>query len=182
VVVGGGDSAVDWVLMLEPVAASVAIVHRRDEFRAHAHSVRQMASTRVRVITNAEISAVRGEPHLAEVAVQVRGSDVPEWIACDRLVAALGFTANLGPLLDWGFTIDKRSIVTDSSGATNLPGVYAAGDIVEYPGKVRLIATGFGEAATAVNNAFVYLHPGRSAFPGHLSEHPPEAILASVGV
>jgi len=179
VVVGGGDSAVDWVLMLEPIAASVTIVHRRVDFRAHGHSVQQMGETTARVITNAEISAVRGDPHVAEVEVHNKVSDEREWIPCDRLVAALGFTVNLGPLLQWGLTIDKRSIVTDSTGATNLPGVFAAGDIVEYPGKVKLIATGFGEVATAVNNAFVYLNPGRSAFPGHLSENPPEAVLAA---
>lgn len=179
VVVGGGDSAVDWVLMLEPVARSLTIVHRRAEFRAHEHSVRQMRDSRARVITDAEIADIRGEPDLATVAVRSKGSDDVEWINCDRVIAALGFTANLGPLLRWGLEIEKRSIVTDSSGATNVAGIYAAGDIVEYPGKVKLIVSGFGEAATAVNNAFAHLNPGRSAFPGHLSENPPEALAAA---
>lgn len=178
VVVGGGDSAVDWVLMLEPIASSITIVHRRAEFRAHEHSVKQMRATRARVITDAQISAVRGDPHVAEVEVTIKGQE-SERLPCDRLVTALGFTADLGPLLKWGLVLDKRSIVTDSAGATNIPGVYAAGDIVEYPGKVKLIATGFGEAATAVNNAFVHLNPNRSLFPGHLSEHPPEQVVAA---
>jgi len=178
-VVGGGDSAVDWVLMLEPIARSVTIVHRRAEFRAHEHSVRQMLATGARVITDAEVADVRGDSELTAVAVRSKGADEVEWLDCDRVVAALGFTANLGPLLTWGLEIDKRSVVTDSSGATNVAGVYAAGDIVEYPGKVKLIVSGFGEAATAVNNAFAHLNPGRSAFPGHLSESPPEALATA---
>jgi thioredoxin reductase (NADPH) len=89
----------------------------------------------------------------------------------------LGFTANLGPLLEWGIQIvGKRHIATDTTGATDVPGVYAAGDIVDYPGKVRLIATGFGEVATAVNNAAAYLNPDVSAFPGHLSDYAPPGM------
>lgn len=181
VVVGGGDSAVDWVLMLEPIARSVSIVHRRETFRAHEHSVKQMMGTSARVITDAEISAVHGEPHVTHVEVTVKGAEGPEAIACDRLIAALGFTANLGPIATWGLELNKRSIATDSSGATNVEGIYAAGDITEYPGKVKLIVSGFGEVATAVNNAFAYLNPGRPAFPGHLSETPPTQVVAAVG-
>jgi thioredoxin reductase (NADPH) len=94
-------------------------------------------------------------------------------LPCDKLVAALGFTANLGPLMEWGIDIQKRQIMVDTKGATTVPGIYAAGDIVDYDGKVKLIATGFGEVATAVNNAFAYLNPGKSAFPGHLSDYAP---------
>jgi thioredoxin reductase (NADPH) len=89
-------------------------------------------------------------------------------------VAALGFTANLGPLMEWGIDIRKRQISVDSMGRTSVPGIYAAGDIVDYDGKVKLIATGFGEVATAVNNAAAYLNPKVSAFPGHLSDYAPE--------
>jgi thioredoxin reductase (NADPH) len=173
VVVGGGDSALDWALMLEPIGKSVTIVHRRDEFRAHQHSVELLKASSVQIVTAAQVSAVRGDPDVTEVDLTIKGRDDPMTLPCDKLVAALGFTANLGPLLEWGLQIDKRSIVVDSKGATNIPGVYAAGDIVEYDGKVKLIATGFGEAATAVNNAFAYLNPGKSAFPGHLSDYAP---------
>ena len=101
-------------------------------------------------------------------------------LPCDRLVAALGFTANLGPLLDWGLDVaQRRHLVVDTTQRTSVPGVYAAGDICEYPGKVRLIATGFGEVATAVNNAYAYLNPGHSAFPGHLSDYAPPGALTS---
>jgi thioredoxin reductase (NADPH) len=127
----------------------------------------------VQILTDAQVSAVRGDPDVAEVDVAIAGEDEPLTLPCDKLVAALGFTANLGPLMEWGLEIRKRAIVVNTAGATNVPGVYAAGDIVDYEGKVKLIATGFGEVATAVNNAFAYLNPGKSAFPGHLSDYAP---------
>ena len=86
------------------------------------------------------------------------------------MVAALGFVADLGPLQQWGIEVSKRHVVVDASMRTNLPRVFAAGDITEYPGKVRLIAVGFGEAATAVNNAAVVIDPSAHVFPGHSSE------------
>jgi len=173
VVVGGGDSALDWALMLESIGKSVTVVHRRAEFRAHQHSVELLKASSVRVITDAQVSGVRGDPDVVEVDVTVAGQDEPVTLPCDKLIAALGFTANLGPLMEWGIEIKKRAIVVNSAGATNVPGIYAAGDIVDYEGKVKLIATGFGEVATAVNNAFAYLNPGKSAFPGHLSDYAP---------
>ena len=173
VVVGGGDSALDWALMLEPIGKSVTIVHRRNEFRAHQHSVELLKTSSVRILTDAQISGVRGDPDVSEVDVTVKGDDAPVTLACDKLIAALGFTANLGPLMEWGIDIQKRQIMVDTKGATSVPGIYAAGDIVDYDGKVKLIATGFGEVATAVNNAFAYLNPGKSAFPGHLSDYAP---------
>ena len=173
VVVGGGDSALDWALMLESIGKSVTLIHRRAEFRAHQHSVELLKASTVRIITDAEISGVRGDPDVAEVDVTVKTDGAVTTLACDKLVAALGFTANLGPLMEWGIDIQKRQIMVDTAGATSVPGVYAAGDIVDYEGKVKLIATGFGEVATAVNNAFAYLNPGMSAFPGHLSDYAP---------
>ena len=173
VVVGGGDSALDWALMLEPIASSVTVVHRRGEFRAHQHSVELLHNSTVRIITDAQISAVRGDPDVTGVTVTVKGGE-DVTLPCGKLIAALGFTANLGPLMEWGLRIEKRQIMIDTAGATSVPGIYAAGDIVDYDGKVKLIATGFGEVATAVNNAFAYLNPGKSAFPGHLSDYAPE--------
>ncbi len=172
VVVGGGDSALDWALMLEPIAKSVTIVHRRAQFRAHAHSVQVLQRSSVTMLTDAQITAVRGDPHVSEVDIDVAGE--VRTLPCARLVAALGFTANLGPLLDWGLQIEKRSIAVDTMGRTSVTGIYAAGDIVEYQGKVKLIATGFGEVATAVNNVAAYLNPDVSAFPGHLSDYAPD--------
>ena len=171
VVVGGGDSALDWALMLEPIAKSVTIVHRRAQFRAHPHSVELLMASSVNMLTDAQISAVRGDPAVSEVEVDAAGTI--HTISCSRLVAALGFTANLGPLMEWGIDIRKRQILVDTAGRTTVPGIYAAGDIVDYDGKVNLIATGFGEVATAVNNAAAFLNPAVSAFPGHLSDYAP---------
>ncbi|MDQ2836716.1 MAG: NAD(P)/FAD-dependent oxidoreductase [Actinomycetota bacterium] len=179
VIVGGGDSAVDWALLLEPIAKSVALVHRRATFRAHPHSVEVLRDTSVRIITDAQVAEVAGDP-VSGVVVSV--NDETEMLPCDRLVAALGFIANLGPLLEWGLTIQqKRHIVVDTTMATSVPGVYAAGDICDYPGKVRLIATGFGEVATAVNNAVAFIDPSASVFPGHLSDYAPPGTLGAPG-
>jgi thioredoxin reductase (NADPH) len=168
-IVGGGDSAFDWALALHAVARSVTLVHRRDRFRAHAATVGRVRELPVRILVNAQITALHGSGTVtaAEVTVDREGT---LRLPVDTVVAALGFTADLGPLAEWGLRLDRRHILVDSTMATNLPRVFAAGDIVDYPGKVRLIATGFGEAATAVNNAAVAIDPEAHLFPGHSSE------------
>jgi ferredoxin/flavodoxin---NADP+ reductase len=173
VIVGGGDSAIDWALMLEPLARSVTLVHRRDAFRAHSGSVEKVRATNVEMLVNAQVTALEGEAVLERAHVSIRGEDDPRILKCDKVVAALGFTANLGPLREWGLELrDKRHLVVDTAMHTNIPGVFAAGDITDYPGKVRLISVGFGEAATAVNNAAVHLDPAAHIFPGHTSNDP----------
>jgi thioredoxin reductase len=169
VIVGGGDSAFDWALHLEPIANSVALVHRRDAFRAHARTVEQVRASSVEIITKAQVTALRGEDSVEEVEIVVDGQD-PIVRPAQAVVAALGFIADLGALQNWGITTAKRHVVVDSAMRTNLERVFAAGDITEYPGKVRLIAVGFGEAATAVNNAAVAIDPSAHVFPGHSSE------------
>lgn len=168
-IVGGGDSAFDWAVTLAPIARSVTLVHRREKFRAHASTVTRVQALPVRVVVNAEVTHLHGEDRVTGAELTVRGGPV-ETLPVDTVVAALGFTADLGPLAEWGLTLDRRHIVVDSAMATNLPRVFAAGDITEYPGKVRLIATGFGEAATAVNNAAVVIDPSAHLFPGHSSD------------
>ncbi|MEU5786542.1 NAD(P)/FAD-dependent oxidoreductase [Micromonospora purpureochromogenes] len=168
-IVGGGDSAFDWALTLQPLARSVTLVHRREKFRAHASTVSRVLALPVRVIVNAELTRLHGDATVTAAEITVRGGDA-ETLPVDTVVAALGFTADLGPLAEWGLGLDRRHIVVDSAMATNLPRVFAAGDITEYPGKVRLIATGFGEAATAVNNAAVAIDPSAHLFPGHSSD------------
>jgi ferredoxin/flavodoxin---NADP+ reductase len=177
VIVGGGDSAFDWALHLEPVAASVTLVHRRDKFRAHQRTVEQVQATAVEILTKAQVTALHGpngsadgEGLLESVDIDVDGESVTR--PCQALVAALGFVADLGPLQEWGIEVEKRHVVVDSAMRTNLERVFAAGDITEYPGKVRLIAVGFGEAATAVNNAAVAIDPSAHVFPGHSSDAP----------
>jgi thioredoxin reductase (NADPH) len=168
VIVGGGDSAFDWALNLQGIARSIALVHRRDAFRAHERTVQQVQESDVEIITKAQVAELVGEGTLESVVIDVDGESVTR--PCQALVAALGFIADLGPLQQWGIEVSKRHIVVDSAMRTNLPRVFAAGDITEYPGKVRLIAVGFGEAATAVNNATVAIDPTAHVFPGHSSE------------
>ena len=170
VVVGGGDSAFDWILALHPVAASVTLVHRRAKFRAAESIVRQARELGTRIITDAEVTAfvedASGALEAVEVSVKATGE---ERLPANAVVAALGFTADLGPIESWGLEIDHRAIAVDSTMATARERVYAAGDVAAYPGKVKLIATGFGEAATAVNNIAVALDPDAHLFPGHSS-------------
>ncbi|MEE6309336.1 NAD(P)/FAD-dependent oxidoreductase [Plantactinospora veratri] len=168
-IVGGGDSAFDWALALQPLARSVTLVHRREKFRAHAATVDRVRELPVRIVVNAEVTTLHGEGAVTGAEIAVKGGPT-ETIPVDTVVAALGFTADLGPLTEWGLDLDKRHIRVDSTMVTNLPRVFSAGDITEYPGKVRLIATGFGEAATAVNNAAVVINPAAHLFPGHSSD------------
>ena len=171
VIVGGGASAVDWALALQPVAKTVTLVHRREKFRAHASTVARVQALPIEIIVNAEVTRMHAaDGRCTGVEVTVRGAG-PRTLPADTVVAALGFTADLGPLAGWGLELDKRHIKVDSTTATNLPRVFAAGDISEYPGKVRLIAVGFGEAATAVNNAAVIIDPAAHLFPGHSSDN-----------
>jgi ferredoxin/flavodoxin---NADP+ reductase len=169
VIVGGGDSAFDWAVNLEPIAASITLVHRRDAFRAHERTVQAVRDSDTEIITKAQLTGLFGEPTVSEVEITVDGQD-PVRRPAQAVVAALGFVADLGPLQQWGIEVVKRHIVVDSSMRTNLPRVFSAGDVTEYPGKVRLIAVGFGEAATAVNNAAVVIDPSAHVFPGHSSE------------
>lgn len=170
VVVGGGDSACDWALTLEPIASHVTLVHRRSEFRAHAHTVAQLRRSTVEVITDAEVTGIVGDEWVEKVEVAGKDGQLLTRRA-HAVIAALGFTANLGPIRSWGIDIvANRYIAVDTTMATNLPGVFAAGDITDYPGKVRLISVGFGEAATAVNNAAVLIDPAEQLFPGHSSD------------
>ena len=168
-IVGGGDSAFDWAIHLQPIAQSITLVHRRDAFRAHERSVQTVRDSGAEIITKAQVTGLYGEPTVAEVEITVDGQD-PVRRPAQAVVAALGFVADLGPLQTWGIEVVKRHIVVDSSMRTNLPRVFAGGDVTEYPGKVRLIAVGFGEAATAVNNAAVVIDPHAHVFPGHSSE------------
>ncbi|MGZ4553398.1 MAG: NAD(P)/FAD-dependent oxidoreductase [Mycobacteriaceae bacterium] len=169
VVVGGGDSAFDWALALHPIAKSVTLVHRRSKFRAHAGSVDAVRQLGIELVTDAQVQELRAGENgeLAEVFVEVDGA--LRTLPAQAVIAALGFTADLGPLTEWDLTIERRQIAVDSSMSTGRPRVYGAGDIVTYPGKVSLIATGFGEAATAVNNIAVELDPSAHLFPGHSS-------------
>lgn len=169
VIVGGGDSAFDWAWSLRDIAKSLTIVHRRDAFRAHATTVDMVREAGVRLIVNAEVAAVSGDEVVRSVTVRSKGDGAEETLPCDTLVAALGFVANIGPITEWGLELDKRHIKVTPSMHTNLERVLACGDICSYEGRVPLIAVGFGEAATAVNNAARLIDPSFGLFPGHSS-------------
>lgn len=169
VIVGGGDSAFDWAHSLEGIAGEITLVHRRDKFRAHQATVDAVLASRVEVITNAQVTALQGDGHVDGVEITTTDGEVLHRPA-QAVVAALGFIADLSAMKEWGIEFDKRHLKVDTAMRTNLPRVFAAGDITEYPGKVRLIAVGFGEVATAVNNAAPIIFPDQGIFPGHSSE------------
>jgi ferredoxin/flavodoxin---NADP+ reductase len=170
VVFGGGDSAVDWALMLEPIAKKVTIVHRRDKFRAHEHSVENLHNSKVEIKTPfVPAEFIPDENGIKQVVLDSVGGETKEVMEVDAVIVNYGFVSSLGPIKSWGLNIDKNSIVVNSKMETNIPGIYAAGDICTYDGKVKLIACGFGEAPTAVNNAKAYIDPKAKIQPLHSS-------------
>lgn len=168
-IVGGGDSAVDWALNLLPVARHIILIHRRDGFRAHEDSVRQLMHSSARVKVFYELKHILGNGRVQGAIVSDNKTKAEERLDVDAVVACLGFVSNLGPIKEWGVELEDDSIKVNTKMETSVPGIYAAGDVTTYPGKVKLIATGFGEAATAINNATKYIHPSASVFPGHSS-------------
>lgn len=166
---GGGDSAVDWALMLEPIAKSVTLIHRRDKFRAHEHSVDNLLNSTVKVLTPYEITALHGADVIERVTLAHVETHEKHDLNVDAVIVNFGFLSSLGPITQWGLNIEKGSIIVDSRMETSIPGIFAAGDVTTYPGKLKLIAVGFGEAPTAVNNAKVYFDPSAKLSPGHSS-------------
>jgi len=168
-VCGGGDSAVDWALMLEPIADKVYLTHRREKFRAHEHSVENLMKSKVEVKTPYVPLELIGKDKIEQVVLEKVKEDAKETLDVDAVIVNFGFVSSLGPIKDWGLTIEKNSIVVNSKMETGIPGIYAAGDICTYDGKVKLIASGFGEAPTAVNNAKAYIDPKARIQPLHSS-------------
>ncbi|MCG7334923.1 NAD(P)/FAD-dependent oxidoreductase [Sporosarcina sp. ACRSM] len=166
-VFGGGDSAVDWALMLEPIAEEVTLAHRRAKFRAHEHSVQQLENSTVKVVTPYVPTEFIGEDAIEQVVLQQVKGEETKVVEVDDVLVNYGFVSSLGPIKEWGLEIEKNSIVVNSKMETNIEGIYAAGDICTYEGKVKLIASGFGEAPTAVSNAKVYMDPSAKVQPLH---------------
>jgi thioredoxin reductase (NADPH) len=171
VVVGGGDSACDWTLNLLDTAAHVTLVHRRPAFRAHEHTVSQVRAAadagRVDLRTGYVVREVRGDGHVAGVVLERTGDGERVALGCDELLLQLGFSARLGPMADWGLDLDRTSIRVDGLGRTSLERVWACGDITSSPGKLKLIATGFGEAAVAVAQAVRSFRPELALQPAY---------------
>lgn len=171
-IVGGGDSAVDWVLGLQGIAREITLIHRRDQFRAHKASVQQMrelaAEGKVAILTPYEVRTIEGDGAcVSAVVVYHNETQEDTRVEVDSVIALLGFKPDLGPVGTWGLDLERNSIKVSPLMETNLPGVYAAGDVTHYPGKLELIATGYGEAAVAVNNAVHFLNPKARVNPGH---------------
>jgi thioredoxin reductase len=177
VIIGGGDSAFDWGTQLLDRAARVTIVHRSDQFRAHAATVAQyrgaVADGRADLFTFHELHDIKCAPsadRFTHIAIRDVKSKVSRELEADAVLPMLGFVSDLGPLAEWGLTLDKkREIVVNSQMETGRPGIYAAGDVTSYPGKLKLIATGFSEAAIAVNQAVHWIYPDKKVAPGHSS-------------
>ncbi|MEH7012824.1 NAD(P)/FAD-dependent oxidoreductase [Neobacillus niacini] len=167
VIFGGGDSALDWALMLESVAKEVTIIHRREKFRAHEHSVEQLKRSTINILTPYQFKDIIGTEKIEQVVIFNGNTKEEKSIELDELIVNFGFASSLGPIKDWGLLFEKGSIVVNSKMETNIQGIYAAGDVCTYPGKVKLIAVGLGEAPTAVNNAKAYIDPDAKLQPGH---------------
>ncbi|MGH2560449.1 MAG: NAD(P)/FAD-dependent oxidoreductase [Thermomicrobiales bacterium] len=187
VIVGGGDSAVDWAVTLEPVAKHVTVIHR-SKFRAHEKTVRELEESTCDLhYPGCETVAVNAgdDGRLAAYTFKTAGGE-ERTIPAEELIVAIGFVADLGPLKTWGFEIQRNQIVVDKiTMETNIPGVYGAGDIVSYPAKFKLIATGAAEAVTAVNHAVTYYDPKARLDPGHstniMAKQEAEREAATVG-
>lgn len=172
-IVGGGDSAVDWALNMKEIARKITLVHRRDVFRAHEGSVAELMKSGVEVKLFYEVKSVLGDGgRVTQAVIFDNRSKAETTVDADAILVNIGFRADLGPIKDWGLQIDGREIRSNGKMETNIPGVYVAGDIAgPLDGvKLNLIATGYAQAAMAVNVAKAYIDPNSKVFPGHSSE------------
>ncbi len=170
-IVGGGDSAFDWSWGLHEVARQVSHIHRSDRYRAHAHTVGLVERAHERgdldLLTYHEVEEIHGEEELEAATIYHNKTKERRRLEVDSVLALIGFVPNIGPIGEWGLELEGNTIRVDSRMRTSVPGIYAAGDIVTYEGKLELISTGFGEAAIAVNNAVHYMDPSAKVDPGH---------------
>jgi ferredoxin/flavodoxin---NADP+ reductase len=176
VIIGGGDSAFDWGTQLLDRASRVTIVHRSDRFRAHAATIGQFQSAvrdgRADLFTFHELHDIKcteSTDRFSHIELRDVKTKTTREIEADVVLPMLGFVSDLGPLSEWGLTLEKEDIVVNSKMETGRAGIYAAGDVTTYPGKLKLIATGFAEAATAVNQAVHWVYPDKEVAPGHSS-------------
>ena len=172
-IVGGGDSAVDWALALEPIAQQVTLAHRREGFRAHDSSVNALKASKVDVRLFFELRSLNGEERVRQAVIFDNRTQAETTLDVDAVILALGFKADLGPIREWGLeTIGRRYVKVNNHMETNLPGVFAAGDVALQEGEdpLNLIVVGYGQATVAVNYAYTVVKPGGKVFPGHSSE------------
>ena len=165
VISGGGDSALDWSIFLADVAESVTLVHRRSEFRGALDSVEKVQELknlgRIELITPAEVVGLVGEANVE--GVKVKMGEEEKVVSCDHFIPLFGLAPKLGPIADWGLEIEKNAIKVDNSldYQTNIPGIYAIGDVNTYPGKLKLILCGFHEATLMCQSAYQRIFPDK---------------------
>ena len=176
VIIGGGDTAFDWATQLRGIATHVSLVHRSDRFRAHGATIAQfdadVAAGRASRFTFHEIADVvckRDGERFTHIVLRDVKAKVTTEIEVDVVLPMLGFVSDIGPIAEWGLSLEKDEIVVNQLMETGRPGIWAAGDVTTYPGKLKLIACGFGEAATAVNQAVHWIYPEKKVAPGHSS-------------
>ncbi len=164
VIAGGGDSALDWAIHLSSICETLTLIHRRSEFRGAPESVSKLeelhAAGKIKVILNAEVMALKGEPTLKSVDVQQE--NITNNIETDYFIPLFGLSPKLGPIADWGLNITKNAVdVNPMDYSTNIPGIFAIGDINNYPGKLKLILCGFHEATIMMQSAYKIIHKGK---------------------
>ena len=165
VIVGGGDSALDWALNLHPVAERVTLIHRRDAFRAAPHSVkamRDLVAAGDMDFVMGQVAGLKGaEGQLSALEVRKEDGETVE-IGCDDMLPFFGLTMKLGPIADWGLNLHENLVPTDTEKfETSTPGIFAIGDIITYPGKLKLILSGFHEGALAAQKIHRYVYPDK---------------------
>lgn len=162
VIFGGGDSAVDWALMLNGIAKSISIVHRRNEFRAHASSIEKLNASSAKIYTPYKpVKLVGSGDHVNKVVLEHLESKKEVTIDVDDMIVLFGFVSTLGPIKDWGLELRRTALTVDTLDQTNIPGIFAAGDAATFDGKIKMITTGFGEAVVAINAAKAYAFPDK---------------------
>ena len=186
-IIGGGDSAFDWAHQLLDRASSVTLAHRSDRFRAHAATVEEIraasAEGRAKMLTFHELQDITGNgDHLSGVVLKDIKAKTTVAIDCDAILPMLGFVSDLGTIGEWGLNLEKDEIVVNSTMETGRTGIWAAGDITTYPGKLKLIATGYSEAAIAVNQAVHWIYPEKKVNPGHSSHMAVFGVKEEAGV
>jgi thioredoxin reductase (NADPH) len=165
VIAGGGDSALDWSIFLADVASEVTLIHRRNEFRGALDSVEKLQEYKkmglVNLITPAEVISLHGEEHLN--AITINKDDHQETIETDYFIPLFGLTPKLGAIANWGLEIEKNAIKVNNAldYQTNIPGIYAIGDVNTYPGKLKLILCGFHEATLMCQSVYQRINPGK---------------------
>jgi thioredoxin reductase (NADPH) len=165
VIAGGGDSALDWTIFLEKIASSVTLIHRRNEFRGALDSVEKVQQLKnegkIQLITPAEVISLEGETTLSSLSI--KREENTHQLECDYFIPLFGLTPKLGPIAKWGLEIEKNAIKVDNTldYQTNIPGIYAIGDVNTYPGKLKLILCGFHEATLMCQSAFKRIFPDK---------------------